>query len=74
MAKGSRSLNLPREPDPEETVYGPEDYATADAIDRLRALGEYGSVHEIEEQFGELDPMGLDPMRILMALEEDEGG
>ncbi len=60
-----------------ESVYGPEDYATPFALQRLCNMGEIAPaqfvVDDLGDEFlGSIDTM--DPMEFLIALEEWESG
>jgi len=62
---------------PIDTAYGPEDYATDYAVRRLHELGQHKPAMDISEAYrGDLgDIEGMDPMEMLIALEEyDDSG
>ncbi len=56
----------------EETVYGPEDYATASAFEQLMREEQVGQAMEVQDTYGEFmgDIDQMDPMEVLMLLEE----
>ena len=59
----------------EKSDYGPEDYRTSQAADRLRQLGQLRAWYELQEVMTDQDPISdswesMDPMELLIALEE----
>ena len=53
--------------------YGPGDYLTGFAVERLHELGHYKQVQDIHKDFGiALGDLsgGMDPMEVLIALED----